>query len=861
MGIMQCVTSKDKYDLYSHIEKSINNKNSTLDIKIYEEYYSLKNYLKPTKTIKDKDTNSKNNSINHSSQKEKMKKFIKWYFMSHPNQNPKNKLKENPKEYKNLSYGLTNNSDKIEFDKNNSKHSIIIKIQSYENVKNLENMHLSPLTSNNPPFSSLIKRNENEYFDKDNNSLDFINKKVQFSETEKSNNKNINTIIKNKFNDRLSFDDINKEENFISNNIRNSMINFSNKNNYASNSFMKIKLNNKNDLSVKILPKIDINNLENENNLNQDNSNFSSKNFDLKKKSTSDSTNKYNLNNSNNISYKSHNDDNINNKSISENFENKNYLSYTKTNTLQKDDSLSENNSYNPTEINITNKAFYNSTTENEFNSNSIFQTLNIFEDSNIIESNLRLYHKINNYKFCNKVERGGPPESFRWISWLICSNLPIERSKSFYLSLLNTPLKQEIDIQIKKDLNRTLTGFNFNNILDETQVILYNILKAFSNIDPEVSYCQGMNFIVGFLLIISDFNELDTFYLLISLFSNTYSDNIGIRGFYLEGFPFLNAYVYIYMDLFSKNCPILKKHFDNLEIPEEVWISKWFRTLFTLTLPFNFCVRIWDCILVNGLDFLLNFTLALMKYMEQDLLKLNDLFDVIEYFKKMGPFFNLENEGDEKAKEESLKFIENFDIEEILKNSKKIKIKKSLLKEQFEIYELKNNLLLENYKIKYQTNLNNFPDSLSKNDNCTINNYFINSDSDIIHNQILKNESVEFNCNFNQNNPNDETITKYSTNNKNFDYERKKSSSKIINNFSPKREIKSNENKNDNLYHEKNYCNTQLNENNFNIDNSNDNDIFNLSENEYCKLDIKEKLSYYNFKTNQILNSKNIDQ
>ena len=33
----------------------------------------------------------------------------------------------------------------------------------------------------------------------------------------------------------------------------------------------------------------------------------------------------------------------------------------------------------------------------------------------------------------------------------------------------------------------------------------LFNVLKAYSNWDPSLGYCQGMNFIVGFLLMYVD--------------------------------------------------------------------------------------------------------------------------------------------------------------------------------------------------------------------------------------------------------------------------------------------------------------------------------------------------------------------
>ena len=85
---------------------------------------------------------------------------------------------------------------------------------------------------------------------------------------------------------------------------------------------------------------------------------------------------------------------------------------------------------------------------------------------------------------------------------------------------------------------------FSFNidkenkDIDDFNQCQLYRLLRAFSNNDKEVSYCQGMNFIAGFVLIASDFNQVESFYMLQALFSETFNNSFGIRGFFSENFP-----------------------------------------------------------------------------------------------------------------------------------------------------------------------------------------------------------------------------------------------------------------------------------------------------------------------------------
>jgi TBC1 domain-containing protein 4 len=46
-----------------------------------------------------------------------------------------------------------------------------------------------------------------------------------------------------------------------------------------------------------------------------------------------------------------------------------------------------------------------------------------------------------------------------------------------------------------------------FSSPLGPGQLALFNLLKAYSLLDPEVGYCQGLSFVAGVLLLhVSDF-------------------------------------------------------------------------------------------------------------------------------------------------------------------------------------------------------------------------------------------------------------------------------------------------------------------------------------------------------------------
>lgn len=310
--------------------------------------------------------------------------------------------------------------------------------------------------------------------------------------------------------------------------------------------------------------------------------------------------------------------------------------------------------------------------------------SLNSSQNSTINQAELGLREFIisDKTKFLERVCKG-PPDCFRWVAWMIAADIEQERKEEIFVNLLNQTIDNKTDIQIKKDLNRTLTDEKLFS-MDMSKTCLYNVLRAYANCDKDVSYCQGMNFIAAFLLIVSDFNEVDTLYMMMFLFMFNKS-NLGIRGFYIINFPLLSLYSYQFNHLFEKDFPVLKKHFEKLEIPNELWISKWFQTLFTICIPLDILIRLWDCIFVKGIEFLFNFALSLIKVLEKDLIKYNDISDICEYFKSMNPYNYNKN---------SSKCLK-LDMEAIMKDAIKMNISKNLL----------NNLKLE-YQEKFKIDL-----------------------------------------------------------------------------------------------------------------------------------------------------------
>ena len=194
---------------------------------------------------------------------------------------------------------------------------------------------------------------------------------------------------------------------------------------------------------------------------------------------------------------------------------------------------------------------------------------------------------------------------------------------------------------RIIRDIERTFSDKNINNEeLRKLETSLYNILKAFWNLDNEIGYCQGMNLIVGYLLLVSGGNELDTFYILVSSFSSTFKERkkflFSFRGLFSEEFPLLYFFNFIFDHLLDEHIPEIKKHLDQMGITYDLWIGQWFQTLFTIILPIKWCKRLWDCLYSDNIYFIIKFGIVFTKLIKAEIMEKNEEIDIINFFKEL---------------------------------------------------------------------------------------------------------------------------------------------------------------------------------------------------------------------------------
>ena len=297
--------------------------------------------------------------------------------------------------------------------------------------------------------------------------------------------------------------------------------------------------------------------------------------------------------------------------------------------------------------------------TENEENS-SYSEIPNFAQDISISEQGLRNYFFRQPNHFESRILKT-PPASFRWISWIIMSGVPISRSAVYYTNLLTYDLPEETEEQIQKDLTRTF--FINENNYKEKITSLYRILRAFANIDKEIGYTQGMNFVAFYLLNISNRNEIDVFYLMMSIFSHTFSNKFGMRGFYIEEFPLLFAFSNIFDQKLNKFFPNVHKHIHEINLTSFSWISFWMQQIYILVFPNEDLFRIWDYFFVYGKNILISLGLAIVEIVQDKMVQIDDLYEMQEFFKLLNPKNNYIKY--------KLKFTSiEYDIEKLLKNA-----------------------------------------------------------------------------------------------------------------------------------------------------------------------------------------------
>ncbi|XP_061567003.1 TBC1 domain family member 1 isoform X2 [Cololabis saira] len=202
------------------------------------------------------------------------------------------------------------------------------------------------------------------------------------------------------------------------------------------------------------------------------------------------------------------------------------------------------------------------------------------------------------------------------------------------YKELLKQLTSQQHAILI--DLGRTFpTHPYFQAQLGAGQLSLYNILKAYSLLDPEVGYCQGLSFIAGVLLL--HMGEEDAFNMLKFLMYD-----VGLRKQYRPDMIILQIQMYQLSRLLHDYHRDLHGHLEQQEIGPSLYATPWFLTLFASHFPLGFVARVFDMLFLQGSEVIFKVALSLLGSHKPLILQHDSLESIVDFIKTTLPNLGL---------------------------------------------------------------------------------------------------------------------------------------------------------------------------------------------------------------------------
>ncbi|KAG0316717.1 hypothetical protein BGZ97_006435 [Linnemannia gamsii] len=206
-----------------------------------------------------------------------------------------------------------------------------------------------------------------------------------------------------------------------------------------------------------------------------------------------------------------------------------------------------------------------------------------------------------------------GIPDCWRAAAW---SHLITKRSAGFdpnirqiYHDMLEISSREEEQIDL--DIPRTMHGhIMFRTRFGPGQCSLFKVLKAYSNYNNHVGYCQGMASVVATML---------------TFFDAELFDRYNINELVVPGFPALFEAFFIQEELTKIYAPNVFQALETMGIATPSYASRWYITLYSAgVVPYRTLLRIWDILLLEGFDWLYFMALALLKYHESTLIMNN---------------------------------------------------------------------------------------------------------------------------------------------------------------------------------------------------------------------------------------------
>jgi len=256
------------------------------------------------------------------------------------------------------------------------------------------------------------------------------------------------------------------------------------------------------------------------------------------------------------------------------------------------------------------------------------------------------------------KFVRKGIPPDWRGAAWFYYAGGPemVAKHPGVYTDLLQKAaaggVSETDDEIIERDLNRTFPdNIRFKpdpppgdarnsqrTIIDpETPILqsLRRVLQAFSIFNPQIGYCQSLNFLAGLLLLFM--NEEKSFWML-NIITRVYLP--GTHELNLEG---ANVDLGVLMNSIKEMMPSIWAKIggeldgsaftsQSMRLPPiTLCTTAWFMSCFIGTLPIETTLRVWDVFFLEGSRTLFRIALTIFKVGEAEIKAVNDPMEIFQ--------------------------------------------------------------------------------------------------------------------------------------------------------------------------------------------------------------------------------------
>ena len=196
--------------------------------------------------------------------------------------------------------------------------------------------------------------------------------------------------------------------------------------------------------------------------------------------------------------------------------------------------------------------------------------------------------------------------------------------SPDLYQELCTSNLRPQLSSQIDTDVGRCLTeNHDFKDPAKVAQ--LSRILKAFANFRPAIGYCQSFGKIAAFISLV--LSEKDAFRCLDAVISIKMPE-----GYYVTPMEDAKKDQFILKSLIKLKLPNLSKHFERLGVDIENITFNWFHSIFVGYVNLDVMLLCWDSFLFEGRKILFRITLAILMYLQDEILAMGDSCDVLQF-------------------------------------------------------------------------------------------------------------------------------------------------------------------------------------------------------------------------------------